>query len=208
LEIDWPFENNATLEPAGATAIEPVGLIEPRRPVHALATTADAPLAEPVERTKQQPGPSFSSFWEFAVAVNRSDPAALALASNGAKTAIPIEGPELRKLIGTMWFRGVVPKLSEEWRTRLLSVLVDTVEITNHVVKVGGRSTHLSELTYGELQELKTRPASDIIRSDMELLLTIGRLWGGDAIGRFHYTGDAPTPDTSRFARLVQGLRG
>jgi cell division GTPase FtsZ len=208
LEIDWPFEKHAALETVAAAAMQPVIRNEPPRAVHALATTADARLAEPVERSKQQPVPSFSNLWEFAVAVNRSDPAALALASNGVKTAIPIEGPELRKLLGTMWFREVVPRLSEEWRTRLLSVLVDTVDIPNHVVKVGGRSTHLSELTYGELQELKTRSASDIIRSDMELLLTIGRLWGGDAIGRFHYTGNAPSPDTSRFARLLHGLRG
>jgi cell division GTPase FtsZ len=208
LEIDWPFEKHAALETVAAAARRSVTRYEPQQAIHALATTADAPLAEPVERTKQQRDPSFSTFWEFAVAVNRSEPAALALASNGAKTEIPIEGSELRKLIGTMWFREVVPRLSEEWRTRLLSVLVDAVEVPNHVVKVGGRSTHLSELTYGELQELKTRPAADSIRSDMELLLTIGRLWGADAIGRFHYTGNAPAPDTSRFARLMQGLRG
>jgi cell division GTPase FtsZ len=192
LEIDWPFAKSAPPQPA----------VQVTRP------TIDAPLAEPAARPEPQPVPSFSNFWEFAVAVNRSDPAALALASNGAKTAIPIDGSELRKLLGTMWFRAVVPRLSDEWRTRLLAVLVDTVEIPNHVVKVGGRTTHLSDCTYGELQELKTRSASDITRSDMELLLTIGRLWGGDAIGRFHFTENAPADETSRFGRLLQGLRG
>ena len=209
LEIDWPFTKSATRETVVATATEPVYLTEPpQQAIQVSRPTTDAPLAEPAGRPKQQPVPSFSNFWEFAVAVNRSDPAALAFASNGGKTAIPIEGSEVRKLLGTMWFRDVVPRLSEEWRARLLSVLVDTVEIPNHVVKVAGRTTHLSECTYGELQELKTRPASDIIRSDMELLLTIGRLWGGDAIGRLHFTENAPAHETSRFGRLLQGLRG
>jgi len=209
LEIAWPFERTATLKPVVAAATEPPRLNEPQRAIPVSATPTKAPLAKPVERPKQQPVPLFSNFWEFAVAVNRSDPAALALASNGAKAAIPIDGPELRKLLGTMWFRGVVPRLSDEWRARLLSVLVDTMEIPNHAVKVGGRAARLSELAYGQLQELRTRSVSEIVRSDMELLLTIGRLWGGDAIGRFHYSESAPAhAETSRFGRLLQGLRG
>src|SRR6185369_6010230 len=146
LEIDWRFATSATRESVGAIAIEPVALTElPPQPVQVLRPAPGAPLAEPAARPKPQPGPSFANFWEFAVAVNRSDPAALALASNGAKTAIPVDGLEIRKLLGTMWFREVVPRLSEEWRTRLLSALVDAVEIPNHVVKVGGRTPHLSE---------------------------------------------------------------
>jgi serine/threonine protein kinase len=39
---------------------------------------------------------------EFAVAVNRSDPAALALASNGVTSDIPFDGTEVRRLINTM----------------------------------------------------------------------------------------------------------
>jgi cell division GTPase FtsZ len=209
LEIDWRFATSATREIVGAIAIDPVPLTElPPQPVQVLRPAPGAGLAEPAPRPKAQPGPSFSNFWEFAVAVNRSDPAALALASNGAKTAIPVDGLEIRKLLGTMWFREVVPRLSEEWRTRLLSALVDAVEIPNHVVKVGGRTTHLSECTYSELQELKTRSAPEITRSDLELLLTIARLWGGDALGRLHFTGNPRVHEASRFGRLLQGLRG
>ena len=47
------------------------------------------------------------------MAVNRSDPAALALASNGAPSDIPIDGAEVRRLLDMMWFRTVLDRLSQ-----------------------------------------------------------------------------------------------
>src|SRR4029453_4828307 len=86
LEIAWPFEKSATLAPVATAATEPVRLNVPQRAVPVSGGTTAAPLAELVKRPRQQPVPSFSNFWEFAVAVNRSDAAALALASNGASS--------------------------------------------------------------------------------------------------------------------------
>lgn len=62
---------------------------------------------------------SFATFWDLARAVNRSDPAALALAHADATDGISIDGSEIRKPLGTMWFRGVVARLSEHWRQRV-----------------------------------------------------------------------------------------
>ena len=90
--------------------------------------------------------PSFGSLWELAVAVNRSEPAALAVASNGATATIPIDGVEVRRLLGTMWFRTVVPRMSQEWRTRILDVFVDNVVMPNHVVKAGRQPVRLGDL--------------------------------------------------------------
>ena len=188
LEIDWPFEGNVL------------------PPVIDAAAVAEAVTFIPPPDPPGQPPPSFSNLWEFAVAVNRSDPAALALAGNGAKAGIPIEGWEVRKLVGTVWFRGVVPKLSQEWRTRLLEALVDTLEVPNHGVRVGRRTAHLKELSYGELQEVAGTSVSDTVRTDLELLMTIGRLWGGDAVGRLRFTDDAKTHEPSTFMSLL-GLR-
>jgi hypothetical protein len=153
--------------------------------------------------------PSFGTFWEFAVAVNRSEPAALAIARDGASTAIPIEGPEVRKLLGTMWFRTVVPRLSQEWRARILDVFVDGVVVPNHVVKGGRQAMRLGDLSFSQLQALVgTSHVPDTIAADLDLMVTIGRLWGEEAIGRVRY-GEASSHSTSsRFAGLLNAMRG
>jgi cell division GTPase FtsZ len=211
LEIDWPLER--TVAPAEAPPLIDVAVVTeaviadppPPETFRPSNPTLEVPVVETIE--PQAAHPAFSNLWEFAVAVNRSDPAAVALAGNGAKSGIPIEGTEVRKLVGTVWFRGVVPKLSQEWRTRLLDALVDTVEVPNHEVKVGRRTTHLKELSYGELQELARRAVPDLLRTDLDLLITIGRLWGGDALGRIRFTDDSNNHERSKFMSLL-GFRG
>jgi len=153
--------------------------------------------------------PSFGSFWEFAVAVNRSEPAALAVARNGATTAIAIDGSEVRKLLGTMWFRTVVPRLSQEWRTRILDVFVEGVVVPNHVVRVGRQSMRLGDVPYAQLQALTgSSQVPDTIAADVDLLATVGRLWGPEALTRVRF-GDAPAqPASSRFADLLNAMRG
>ena len=151
---------------------------------------------------------SFATFWDLAVAINRSDRAALALARNGTDTGIPIDGGEVRKLLGTMWFRGVVPQFSEEWRQRVLDVLVSSTPITDHLLKVDHRGVRLSELSYAQLSDVVKRvsvPAA--ARADVELLMGVGRLWGGDAMGRFQFVAVAQNGERSGFASLLQGLR-
>ena len=120
--------------------------------------------------------------------MNRSDPAALALAHDDATDAISIDGAEIRKLLGTMWFRGVVPRLSEQWRRRVLDVLVGSMAIPDHVLKVDHRDVRLSELTFAQLSDVVSRvTVPEAARADVDLLISVGRLWGGDAVGRFQF---------------------
>jgi cell division GTPase FtsZ len=205
LEIDWPFERTVAPPLIHAPVVtEAVIAISPPETLRASSPTLELPVVETMGQ--QEAEPAFSNLWEFAVAVNRSDPAAVAVAGNGAKSGIPIEGAEVRKLVGTVWFRGVVPRLSQEWRTRLLEALVATVEVPNYEVRVGRRTTHLKELSYGELQELARTSVPDVLRTDLDLLITIGRLWGGDAPGRIRFTDHSNNHERSKFMSLL-GLR-
>jgi hypothetical protein len=70
----------------------------------------------------------------------------------------------------------------------VLDVLIDTVRVIDHPVKLGRQSMHLRELSYPQLQELAARlPVSDVVRADLDLLLAVGRLWGADSVKRFRF---------------------
>lgn len=196
LEIDWSLERGvrSAAVPQESEA-EPVTREEsPRAPaesqVHA-ERPADRAHLEPPRRR------AFSTLWEFTVAVNRSDPAALALASDGVTPDIAFDGAEVRRLVGAMWFRSVIPRLSHEWRDRMLDVLTDSVLLTDHPVKLGRQSTRLRELSYAQLQELAARlPVLDAVRPDLDLLIEVGRLWGAEGVKRFRFGGDGRPTST------------
>ncbi len=140
--------------------------------------------------------------------MNRSERAALALARDGSPGGIPIDGEEVKKLMGTMWFRGVVPRLSDEWRQRVLDVLVSNVPIPNHLLKVDHRGVRLSELSYAQLSDVVKRIyLPDVARADVDLLMIVGRLWGGEAVRRFQFVAPPENAELSRFASLLHGLR-
>ena len=217
LDIAWPFTTGFVPQVASALAVdaEPAATLTPAVAAAPESERVDAGSVEPgradsgrgESAAEPRPAPAFASLWEFAVAVNRSDPAALALARNGAMAEFPIGGAEVRKLAGTVWFRGVVPKLSAEWRTRLLDALAEDVEIPNHPVRTGRRSVHLSDLDYRELEELSRTSVLTGLKGDFDFLLTIGRLFGSDAIGRLRFADVAPEPERSTLVDLVPGLR-
>ena len=149
----------------------------------------------------------FASLLEFAVAVNRADPTALALAGGGAGE-IPVDGADVRKLLGTLWFRGVVPHLSADWRTRLFDALRTSAEIPNHVVRLGRQQTRVSELGHAQLREVvASQSLPDAVRQDVELLAAIARVWGEDAIRQLQFREMAAPPVTSGFSSLLQGIR-
>jgi cell division GTPase FtsZ len=188
LELDW------TLERGARTAASQRMESESIRPAPSALAGEASP--GPAERRMEHGivdsprNAAFSTFWEFAVAVNRSDPAALALASNGAPSEIPVDGAEMRKLLTTMWFRTVVPRLSRDWRDRLLNVVIESIPVSDHLVTIGRRTAHLRELTYEQLQELGSRMSvQDVARSDLDLLITVGRFWGGDAVKKCRFVG-------------------
>jgi len=195
-------------EPVAMPDIEPVAVEAP---------VSVAPLAIPSEQPPRAETPlverprvlAFATFWEFAVAVNRSDPAALALAGNGAASDIPIDGVELKRLLGMMWFRTVLTRLSRDWRERIFSVLIDTAIVADHPVKLGRQIVHLRELTYEQLQEIGSKTMlPDWVRPDVDLLVTVGRFWGADAVKRFRFVDAPERHEPSMVENLLQRLRG
>ena len=208
LEVDWTFERGVFAAVSAHGMSEPTTVSEPQ-PVASSNETVAPPAVEPTRPEEPKPRSSFSSLWEFAIAVNRSDPAALALASNGSDGGIPIDRAELRKLLGTVWFRSVFLRLSTDWRDRLLQVLTEGVPLQNCVVKMGRHAVPLSEIEYPQLNDVATHTdLPDAVRADVQLLIAIGRLWGKDALQRCRFIGDGHAAPLSRFASLLQGIRG
>jgi cell division GTPase FtsZ len=205
LELHW----------SSAEASEPLIVEDAPRPFDVIASRPPSPAAEPIlhfapeapRREAAAVQPAFSGLWEFAVAVNRSEPAALAVAGNDGVAEMPIEGPEVKKLLGTLWFRSVVPRFSEAWKTRLLDALADSLELPNHRVKTGKHVAALSELSYAELQEVARTSVPDAVKADLDLLLAIGKLWGADALKRVRFADTPQSSDGSKLASLFQGLR-
>jgi len=106
LEIDWSLEREVRSAAVSHESVtEPVATEESSRALAESPTRAGRPADH--AHLEQPRGRPFSTFWEFAVAVNRSDSAALALASNGVTSDIPFDETEVRRLINTMWFRSV-----------------------------------------------------------------------------------------------------
>jgi len=204
LDIEWSV---------AADSPHPMLHLEPKEPrivvLSVPAVSAAARETEPSEsnREAQEDKPAFSNFWEFAVAMNRSDPVALALGRDGASDALPIEPADVRKLLGTVWFRSVVPHLSAGWKTRVLDALADGVAVPNHQVKRGRQLVPLSEMTYEDLQELAKTSTLATIRPELDLLLAVGRLWGEDALRRIRFTEENSIATPTGLAGLFHGLR-
>ena len=220
LAIDWSAEKRTPLRlnvlseadgvpvaAAGEMAVAPVASDSPPS-TEAPAAAGIPPSRVPARSGDHVPPPSFSTFWELARAVNRSDPAALWLAGDGADSDIPMDGRELRKLLGTFWFRSVFPRLSSDWQDRVLNVLVEEITIPDHAVRNGRRTIHLHEMSQEQRQQIVTAPGlADAVRADLQLMITVARLWGEEALGRFEFTPAPEAADTSRMAVLLQPFR-
>ena len=198
LDIEWSLATDG--EPAVPHHIEVKKVLIAMPPPIAAAPAVEPPPAGDDGRSV------FSSFWEFAVAMNRSDPAALALANSGVSCPFLIEASDVRKLLGTIWFRGVVPRLSETWRTHILDALAEGVAIRNHRVRRGRQSVQLSDMSYADLQELAKTSTLAAIRPELDLLLAVGRLWGESGLRRIQFTDTAPNGAPTRLASLMQGV--
>ncbi|HEX2344201.1 MAG TPA: hypothetical protein VHI98_27265 [Vicinamibacterales bacterium] len=178
LEIEWSAERrpvprasvNADLRDAGMVAM------------------ASSPATDAPGPTPQAPDPPVPTFWEVARAVNRLDPAALKLAEGAPDPAVRIDVPELRKLVSTFWFRSVFPRLSQDWRDRLLQVLVETVVIPDHVLTGGRHPMRISELGHERLRQIAGDAIlPDAVRADLNLIIAVGAFWGPEATKRFTF---------------------
>jgi cell division GTPase FtsZ len=207
LEVDWTLERGVrTTAVSSRLPGEPLPAAPP-----AVVLDDAIELDEDMEPAlvESVAAPAFATFWEFAVAVNRSDPTALALASNGATSEIPIDGSEMRKLVTLMWFRTVLTRLSADWLERLLNVLVEHVPVSDHLVRHGRHTKHLRELSYAQLQEVASKTlVTDSIRPDLDLLITVGKFWGADALKRFHFIGSPDQQQSSKVETLLERFRG
>jgi cell division GTPase FtsZ len=206
LDIDWSLEGGVrTAVPVVEPAIiedRPLAAAAPPEPVRPHRTSSGRKVVEPPREG------SFTTFWEFAVALNRSDPKALALANESASADIPVDRAEVRRLIGMMWFRTVLDRLPPQWRERLLLLLIDSTTVPDHTIKRGRQTIHLSELSYQELEEMgSTISMPDPIRPDLDLLIAVGRFWGADAVKRVRFT-EVPEPhEPSMMDSLLQKFR-
>ena len=204
LELDWtisPKPARAGRQPAGDEAPVPVTVPPIDHPIHAPAPSV---TASTLQNAVPPAVRRFASLWEFAVALNRQDPAALAIARDGADSPMTFEGMEVKKLLTTVWFRSIFPSLSAAWRERLLTALVDDVVIPNHGLK--GRRAR--DLGYAELKEIWSNTfVPEAMRVDLELLLVVGRLWGDEAMGRLRFAELEPGEGSSKLGSLLHSLR-
>jgi cell division GTPase FtsZ len=206
LEVDWSLEGGvrttaAMVEPIAAEDTPEAAAKSPE-PVKQRKDSSDRKVADPPRAR------AFTTFRDFAVALNRSDPAALALAGNGAASDIPVDRAELRRLLGAIWFRTVLNQLPRDWRERLLQVLIEGATVPDHVVKRGRQTIHLRELSYEELEELSSETSvPDSIRPDLDLLLAVGRSWGADAVKRFRFADTPERHEPSVMDSLLQKFR-
>jgi cell division GTPase FtsZ len=211
LELDW------TISPKPSRASRQPSVHEPPVPVPVSVTPADQsrdapPLPAVASSTRDSAAPatvrSFASLWEFAVALNRQDAAALAIARDGADSQMAFEGMEVKKLLTTVWFRSIFASLSAAWRERLLTALVDDVVIPNHSLKWRRGVTPVRDLGYADLKEIWSNTfVPEAMRVDLELLLVVGRLWGDEAMRRLRFAELEPADGSSKLGALLHSLR-
>jgi len=223
LEIDWPearmvrqlsFVRSARPPriqvESGDVAVSPIPTTDGKRG-RAGEVVRERPTPTPVGvtcETSVEPRP-FATFWEFALALNRSEASALALAADDVNNDIPIEGIEIKKLLGTVWFRSVFRCFSRYWRNRLLDVLLDDTTIHNHVVRNGRRTVRLNQMSYEDLKYIADDvTVPDAVRADIQLLITIGTLWGSAALTRVTFEPvEKAAAKPSAFDLLLQPFR-
>ena len=194
IDVDWSLEAHTPLPESYA---QPSVVEEEPAPAPVRSADHEFPFAAPAVPAAHTSHTSaaFGSFWDLALAINRSEPGALEMAQNGASPSVSIDPVDLRKLLGTVWFRSVFPRLSLAWRERLLAVLIDAVVVPNHVLKVGRREVLMQNAGLADLKELFSKSSvSEAVRSDIRLLMSIGILWGPESLGRFQFTGGPSTP--------------
>jgi cell division GTPase FtsZ len=203
LEIDWSVERRMPAFVSLSPGDSPVAAVAAPQSTEVVPPPEVVPLAEIA-----QPAP-YSGLWEFALALNRSDPRAVALASDGARCSMPLEITDIRKLLSTFWVRSLFPRLSSLWRDRMLETLLQRVAIPDHAVKNGRHTTRVSELTHEELTRILAGTMFPVaVRRDLQLLVAVGTLWGGETIRRFEFTPvSVEVQKPSRLGSLLEVFR-
>ena len=223
LEIDWSAERRMPARLSQASDLEDMPIVAIALEDDLVAATSrtavptetdvdtvtDALVAPPIPQVASAApaSPMFATIWDFARAVNRSDPAALTIAADRVDSHIAMDGPEVRKLLSTFWFRSVFPRLSKDWQDHILNVVVAHVSLTDHIVGTGRRAMHLRDMPLEERQRLVNDPSvPDTVRADLQLMVTVAMLWGPEVLQRFQFT-PGPVAENSRIGMLLQPFR-
>jgi cell division GTPase FtsZ len=205
LALDWTLKAFPQTHQTPASDAAPIEIAEEAAVNEDLAPL---PLPPSPVRAVAEDSVQFETLLDFAKALDRSDPAALALAADKPQPAMPIDGLVIRKLLGTAWFRSAFPRLSEPWRERLLEALGENVVVPNHVMRLGRQTVRLRDLSYDQLKEISAKTVVfGAAGTDLQLLLAIGHSWGGQALARLQFVDTAEPEESSRLASLL-GLRG
>jgi hypothetical protein len=200
VEIEWSAERHQSLR---ATVHADAGDVQ----IPAAAGEARPQAPAPRSRTRVESHP-FPTFREFALALNRLDPAALKIADGAPDPAVRVDVGELRKLLSTFWFRSVFPRLSQSWRGHLLQALVEAVVIPNHVLTGGRAPMRLTELSHDRLREISSDTIlPEAVRADVNLIIAVGAFWGSEAPKRFNFTQVDEVAKPSRMVDLLRGTR-
>jgi hypothetical protein len=87
-------------------------------------------------------------------------------------------------------------------------VLIETAAVPDHTLRVGRQTMRLQELTFEQLQEIGSKTmVPDTIRPDLDLLITVGRFWGADAVKRFRFVEAPERQEASMVASLLDRFR-
>jgi cell division GTPase FtsZ len=214
LEIEWPSEHRPTPRTAERDVLPRVHHVAAADPSRAVEPDdVDLEEEEDVEdRPSAEAAPdmtaSFTRFWDLAFALQRSEPSALAFASGSDGSEVTIDSADLRKLLGTMWFPSVFQHLSAQWKDRLLDTLVEDVVVPNHMVRVGRRTLPVSEVSLEDVREVVRKTIlPDTTHADLQLLVTVGHLWGPQAVRRLRFGDAADASHHSKLGLLLQAWR-
>jgi len=217
LDIEWPSQQRSAAFSIEAVARRPavaIVTVRDEAPVDVpedeeLTPHEDAPAIKEREPAHEGARPAFARLYELALALQRSDAEAVAIASQPDAGGIAMEAAEIRKLLGTMWFPSVFHRFSRGWRDRLLDVLMEDVTVPNHVLKVGRGRMALSEISLESLKDLIRKTYfPDTIQPDLLFLVGIGTLWGPEALKKINFGEPPDGHQHSRFGLLLQAFRG
>ena len=87
-------------------------------------------------------------------------------------------------------------------------MLIESATVPDHAVKLGRQTMHLRELSYEQLQEIGSKTmVPDWIRPDLDLLITVGRFWGADAVKRFRFVEAPERHEPSMMETLLDRFR-
>jgi hypothetical protein len=93
----------------------------------------------------------------------------------------------------------------------MLDALVESVSVSNHVLRRGRQTVKLEDVSYDEMREIAPQNTDrSAAAADLRQLLAIASLWGEDALKRIRFVEmeePAGSQNPSRLASLF-GMRG